>query len=65
MSKINSYVNFTDYDQPIRYFIDDGLYWDLVPDIRKWTNVYIRENTANLQDDFFKIRNPDISIHSN
>ena len=65
VSKINSYVNFTDYDQPIHYFIDDGLYWDLLPDIRKFTNVYLRENTASFQDDFFQIRSPVISIYSN
>ena len=65
VSKINSYVNLYDYNQPIHYFIDDGLYWDLVPNMRKWTNVYLRENTASFQDDFFQIRGPDISTYSN
>ena len=63
VSKVNSFVNLNDYNQPIRYFIDDGLYWDLVPDIHKWTDVYLRENTASFQDDYFQIRSPDISIH--
>ena len=58
VSKVNSYINMNEYTSPIHYFIDDGLYWDMLPGIRKWTNVYIRENTANFQDNYIQIGDP-------
>jgi hypothetical protein len=48
---INTYFDFNDYDDPIKYFIDDSLFWNLEPTRVKYTNFYIMKAEAELQDD--------------
>lgn len=44
-----------DYSQPIQYLIDDGLYWELVPGIRKKADIYIRQNLAEIEDSYIQL----------
>ena len=43
---MNTHFDFTDYDNPIKYFIDDSLFWVVEPTRIKLTNVYIQNNWA-------------------
>lgn len=59
MALENTIVDMKDYKEPIKYIIDDGLYWELVPGIRKKTDVYIRQNEAEFEDNYIQIGFPD------
>ena len=50
---VNTYFDSLDYESPIKYFLDDTFFWDIVPFLKKKTDVFIAENTANVQDDLF------------
>ena len=39
----NAYFDYQDYAEPIKYFLDDQLFWDVMPGIRKKVDVYVRE----------------------
>lgn len=38
---VNTYFDFNDYVTPIKYFIDDSLFWDLEGERIKYTNFYV------------------------
>ena len=46
----NSYVDFNDYDQPIKKAFDDSLSYKLTEGTRKIPRAYMRENSAELRD---------------
>ena len=55
MILINSYFDFTDFDQQIKHYIDDTKYYELETDRQKVTNIYFQKNKAILQDDIFQL----------
>ena len=59
MAILNTNVNFDDYSHPVKTFIDDGFYWDLVPGIRKRTDIFIQKNYGKFEDGYFMIDNVD------
>jgi hypothetical protein len=50
---VNTYFDFDDYKNPIKEYLDDNFYVDLIPSFRKENKVFIRENEAEMQDGFF------------
>ena len=55
MSVVNQYFDFDDYDNPVNEFIDSQFYWDIAPGFRKKTDIFIRKNEAELEDDVVQI----------
>lgn len=58
MALINTIIDMDDYDTPIKSIIDDGLYWDLVSGFNKKTDIFIRQNKAEFEDNFIQIGVP-------
>ena len=56
---INTVIDLKDYNKPIQHVIDDGLYWELVPDIRKKTDIFLRKNEASFEDNFVQLGFPE------
>ena len=46
--------DFNDYNDPIKYFINDRFYYSTISDMRKDINIYVRENSVELNDSIFQ-----------
>lgn len=55
MAVLNNNINFDDYNDPVKSYIDDGFYWDLVPGFRKRADVYVQKNKGRFEDGIFII----------
>ena len=51
----NTIVDVQNYNQAIQYMIDDGFYWDLISGLRKRTDIYIRKNSVQLDDNYIQL----------
>ncbi|CAI2358867.1 unnamed protein product [Moneuplotes crassus] len=58
MAIVNTVVDLKNYQKPIQYMIDDGLFWELTPGIRKKTDVFIRKNEASFEDNYVQLGFP-------
>lgn len=47
---VNSYFDFTDYDDPIKYFIDDSLFFQMESQRTKLANLYVMKAESKLED---------------
>lgn len=47
---INAYFDFESYDEPVKYFIDDQLFFNLEGLRKKQANMYIMQSQMQLQD---------------
>ena len=47
---VNSYFDFTDYDDPIKYFIDDSLFFQMESQRQKRANLYVMKAESQLED---------------
>jgi hypothetical protein len=45
---VNTYFDFNDYKQQIKYFIDDSLFWELESTKIKKCNFYVQKSEADL-----------------
>ena len=52
---INTYVALNDYEDPIKYFIDDEYYWETVPNFRKKIDTEIQKNSGQFQDNLLQL----------
>jgi hypothetical protein len=50
---VNTYFDFDDYKTPVKQYLDDTFYVNLIPGFEKENKVYLRENEAEVQDGFF------------
>ena len=50
---VNSYFDGNDFENPVKYYIDDRIYDILDIKYEKVTFAYIKENTLSLQDNIF------------
>ena len=57
----NTVVNMKDYHNGIQKIIEDGLYWELVPSMRKKADIFIRKNEAVFEDSYVQLNYPDRS----
>ena len=51
----NSYVDFNDYDTPVKRYLDDRYTYSLTPGTRKIIRSFIRPNTAEFKDSLLDI----------
>ena len=49
-------MDFTDYNTPVKSYFDDRNYFYLTPTTSKISRVYLQQNEAIMNDDYFKIR---------
>lgn len=52
---VNSYFALDDYEQPIKYMLDDKLFFELEPDRIKKANLLVMKNDATLEDDIIQL----------
>lgn len=50
MAFVNSLFSIGNYNQPIQYYLDDSLYFELDSSQTKMANFYIQLNEAALKD---------------
>jgi hypothetical protein len=55
MVLINSYFDFSDYEQPVKHFIDDTLYIKLESARSKEANILLMQAKAQLQEQLFSL----------
>ena len=55
MVVINAYLDFTDYDDPIKHFVDDIHFFEIEHDRHKRANVFIMKGEVELEDNLFQI----------
>lgn len=55
----NFYFDSDDYVNPVKKYIDDKLWFSIMPAIRKDADVFVRQNTYSLQDGYFQIGGED------
>ena len=58
MAIVNTVIDLKNYENSIQNTIDDGLFWDLVPSLRKRTDIFIRKNEAEFEDKYFQLGFP-------
>ena len=51
---INTYFAGDDYENPIKTFIDDQLFFEIDPKLTKKANFFIMNHEAGLQDDILQ-----------
>ena len=51
----NNYLDFNNYNDPVQSYLDDRFFWDLAPGFRKKADIYVKNNQANLIDDFVQL----------
>jgi len=51
----NFYFDSDDYNTPVKNYIDDKIWWAVMPKIRKDADMFIRQNKLSLQDDYIQI----------
>lgn len=54
---VNSYVDFSDYEQPIKTYLDDRYSYYIKTDIKKYIRAHVRNNNVNLMDSLLDIGN--------
>ena len=52
----NKYMDFTDFDTPVKPYLDDRNYFYLDPTATKVWRVYLQQNEAITNDDYLKIK---------
>jgi len=45
---LNTYFDFNDYDEQVKIFIDDSLFWELDTNIINKVNLYVQKQEASL-----------------
>jgi len=51
----NGYVDLDDYVTPVKYFLDDKLYWETIPNYRKKVDIEVQKNSGVFQDNLLQI----------
>lgn len=52
---VNSYFDFSDYEEPIKYFIDDSLFFQMESQRQKRANLYVMKAQTQLEDQLFQL----------
>ncbi|CAI2384122.1 unnamed protein product [Moneuplotes crassus] len=55
----NSYVDLNDYNDPIKYYIDDTFYWETFSNLRLKIDAELQKNEGSFQDSLFQLYEPD------
>ena len=54
MAVVNTYYDFDNYTSPVQSYFDDQFYYNFVAGFEKGTDVYIRQNSVEQKDSFFR-----------
>ena len=54
MAVINTYYDFDNYTSPVQTYFDDQFFYDFVAGFEKETDVYVRQNSVEQKDSFFR-----------
>lgn len=52
---INTYVNFENFNTPLKKFMDDRFYWYMASSLSKRVDLFIKKNYVSLQDSIFQM----------
>ncbi len=52
---VNTYFDFEDFEDPIKFFIEDAYFYPIMPGWCKHGFIYLRRSFTNLQDSFLPI----------
>ena len=55
MVVINSYLDFNDYNDPIKHYIDDIHFFEIEPERTKRANIFIMKGEVSLEDSIFQL----------
>jgi hypothetical protein len=55
----NFYFDSDDYVDPVKGYIDDKIWFKVMPSIRKDADIFVRRNSYSLQDNYFQIAGED------
>ena len=56
ISYFNSYMDFNDFNTPVKSYLDDRLSFYLQPNYVKYIRMYAKLSKTTLDDDYFRIR---------
>ena len=54
MAVVNTYYDFDDYSSPVKTYFDDQFYYYFTAGYEKETDVYVRQETVEQKDSFFR-----------
>lgn len=54
---VNSYLDFTDYNDPIKHYVDDIHFFEIEHDRHKKANVFVMKGEVDLEDSLFQVGN--------
>jgi hypothetical protein len=50
---VNAYIDFKDYKDPVKHFVDDPLFYHLESNRHKRADVYVMKSEVKLEDGLF------------
>ena len=50
----SSYFDFDDFSDPVKHYVNDGLYFYFAPGFTKLVSIYVKENSYELSDSIFR-----------
>ena len=51
---INSYFDFSDYENPVKTYLDDRFLYNLVPPLQTDGKIFVKHNIAETQDQYIQ-----------
>jgi len=58
LATINTVIDMNDFENTIQYLIDDRLFWEFIPGLRKKNEVFIRKSEVSLEDAYIQLNMP-------
>jgi len=52
---VNAYLDFKDFNDPVKHFLDDPLFYHLETTRHKRADVYVMKSEVMLEDDIFQV----------
>ena len=50
---LSAYFDFEDYNNPIKYYLDDHFYYNFMSGFTVWAEIGVRQNNVELSDSIF------------
>jgi hypothetical protein len=52
---VNAYLDFSDYKDPVKHYIDDPLFYHLESGRHKRADIYVMKSEVKLEDGLFQV----------
>ena len=62
---VNAYLDFKDFNDPVKHFLDDPLFYHLETTRHKRADVYVMKSEVMLEDDIFQVGQAKTGYFSN